>query len=87
MILIIKQSALKHGLTEGQIAYAVQNVIKYKNKVSKENGALTKWAVSTLPNGKTCELIGFFQEMETFVVFHAMSPARKVFINEVSRRG
>lgn len=86
MKLVFKQSAFKHGLTEEQIAYAVQNVVKYKNKFSEINGSHTQWAISTLPSGKTCELIGFFQGADNFVVFHAMCPARKTFIDEVSRR-
>ena len=85
MNVICEKSALKHGLTEEEIATAFEQSVKFKNRDSNRNGAFVRMVIGVLPNGKTCELIGFFSTMDEFVVFHALSPARKSFISEVER--
>ena len=85
MNVICEKSALKHGLTEEEIATAFEQSVKFKNRDSNRNGAFVRMVLGVLPNGKTCELIGFFSTMDEFVVFHAMAPARKSFISEVER--
>ncbi len=78
----ILKSAQKHNLEENEIRQAMKNIVCSKTK-RKEN-ILTHFAVGIMANGKTCELI-FFIDVEQVVVFHAMSPARKTFINEVQK--
>ena len=85
MNVICEESALKHGLTEEEIATAFEQSVKYKNRENNNDGAFVRMVIGVLPNGNTCELIGFFSNMDEFVVFHAMSPARQSFINEVER--
>ena len=85
MKLICEKSALKHGLSEEEITTAFEQSVKYKNRESNRNGAFVRMIIGVLPNGETCEMIGFFSNMGEFVVFHAMAPARKSFINEVER--
>lgn len=85
MKVICEESALKHGLTREEIAVAFEQSVKYKNRDCNRNGSFVRMIIGVLPNGKTCELIGFFSNMDEFVVFHALSPARKSFISEVER--
>ena len=86
MKLIYRDSAFKHDLTQDQLIYAFSNIIKSKRVYSKEFDVENIWAVGILPNGNDCELIYFYQDVETAVIFHAMSPARKTFTDELERK-
>lgn len=87
MKIVFRESAFKHGLTEEQLSHAFSNVVKSKRINSKEFDYENIWAVGILPNGNDCEFIYYYQDMEKAVIFHAMSPARKSFTNEVERKG
>ena len=87
MKIVFRESAFKHGLTEEQLSHAFSNVVKSKRTNSKEFDYENIWAVGILPNGNDCEFIYYYQDMETAVIFHAMSPARKSFTNELERKG
>ena len=85
MKLIFRDSAFRHGLTQEQLCYAFGNVIKSKRIYSKEFDYENIWAIGFLPNGNDCELIFFYQDLDTAIIFHAMSPARKSFVDEMER--
>ena len=69
MNVICEKSALKHGLTEEEIATAFEQSVKFKNRDSNRNGAFVRMVIGVLPNGKTCELIGFFQLWMSLLCF------------------
>ena len=87
MKIVFRESAFKHGLTDEQLSYVFSNVVKSKRVNSKEFDYENIWAIGILQNGKDCEFIYYYQDMETAVIFHAISPARKSFTNEVERKG
>ncbi len=86
MKLVFRDSAFKHDLTEEQLSYAFANALKSKRIYNKEFDYENIWAVGILPNGCDCEFIYYYQDMETAVIFHAMSPARKSFMQELERK-
>jgi hypothetical protein len=86
MNIIVKDSALKHGLTEKEILYAVENQFKSKRFFNKEREVSNIWSLSILPNGNNCEIVYSYEGLDTIIVFHAMTPARKSFIQNVERK-
>ncbi len=87
MKLIFRDSAFKHGLTKEQLIYVFSNVVKSRRIYSSEFDYENIWALGILPNGNDCEFIYYYQDSETAVIFHAMSPARKSFTQEIERKG
>ena len=86
MNILFRSSAFKHNLTEDEIIYAFSNIVKSKRMENAKFDFENIWAVSILPNGKSCELIYFYQDIDNVVIFHAMSPARKTFVKELERK-
>lgn len=83
---VIKRSALQHGLTESEILYAVDNQIKSKRYFNKQYQTSNIWAICILANGNSCEIVYAYDGIDRRIVFHAMSPARKNFIQSVERK-
>ena len=84
----ILDSALKHGLSESDITYALDNskmhnTVKRKGNIDKE----VDLVLGILPNGNLCEIMSTlsFDESEV-VVFHAMQPPCKSFIKKIEGR-
>ena len=85
---IIAESAFKHGLTEDEILYALNNCLL--SKTIKKPGNPNKtvdMVLGYLQNGNECELIvsQTYDEKCTFV-FHAKSPATKGFLKELEKK-
>lgn len=86
MNILITPSSLKHNLTKNDVIYGYTNIIKSKRKYNKTYDYENIWALSLLQNGNNCEIIYFYKDIDTVVIIHAMSPARKSFIKEIERR-
>ena len=82
----IKDSALKHGLTKDEVLFAFKNQIKHKRFFNQERQVSNVWSLAILPNGKNCEIVYTYKDMDSVIVFHAMTPARKSFIRSVERK-
>jgi uncharacterized DUF497 family protein len=78
----VLQNALKHGLTEKDVAYAWGSLLRCRQRMS--NDEPTRWiAVGLLPNGQAAELVAFQDVHGEWNVFHAMAPPTKKFIKEL----
>ena len=86
MKLVFRDTAFKHGLTREQITYALSNLVKCKRVFNKKFDNHNIWAIALLPNGNDCEIVYMYDNIETIVVFHAMSPTRKSFSKEIERK-
>ena len=86
MNILIRNSALKHNLTEDEIDYAFLNIFRSKRVYSKKYDYENIWAIGILPNGNSCELIFSYKDIDTAIIFHAMSPARKSFTKKLERK-
>lgn len=86
MKVIIKNSALKHGLNKEDILSPFNNQIKSKHFFNKKRQVSNFWVLGILPNGTNCEIVYSYKNLDSIVVFHAMTPARKSFIKSVERR-
>lgn len=84
----VLDSALKHGLTEEDILWALENsqlhnTVRRSGNVNKE----VDLVLGTLKNGNLCEIMSTISYDETqVVVFHAMTPPRKDFLKKIEGR-
>jgi uncharacterized DUF497 family protein len=85
----VHNNALKHGLSEEDVAYAWDNTIRSRQRNGTNDPPL--WiAIGALPNGRLAELIGFLDSDMVWCVFHALVPPTKKFKRELgfsTRRG
>ncbi len=88
MKIVILQSALKHGLTGDDIAYALRHV--QKSRTIEKEGNINKeveYVLAILPNGNLCELGTTYSHNEqSIVVFHALTPPTKGFLKKIEGR-
>ena len=81
----VLESALKHGLTEEDIQFALENsqmytTVEQRGNVNKE----VDLVLGTLPDGNLCEIMSALSFDETeVVVFHAMKPPCKDFLKKI----
>ena len=84
----VLDSALKHGLTEEDVIYAIENS-QMSNTVTR-SGNVNKevdLVLGVLPNGNLCEIMATLSYDESeVVVFHAVQPPSKDFINKIEGR-
>ncbi len=84
----VLESALKHGLTEEDIRFALENS-QMHNTVSR-SGNVNKevdLVLGSLPNGNLCEIMSTLSYDENeVVVFHAMQPPCKDFLMKIEGR-
>jgi hypothetical protein len=84
--IIVLSHALKHGLSEKEVAYAWQSPILCRKRQSKDEPP--RWiAIGTLPDGRMAELVAVEDITGTWHVFHAMTPPTKKFIKELGLKG
>lgn len=82
MKIIILPHALKHGLSENDIAYAWQSPISCRRRQSKDEPP--RWiAVGILPDGRFVELVAIEDLNGTWRILHAMAPPTKKFLKEL----
>ena len=82
----IHEHALKHGLDEGEVAYAWQNPIRLRQRHGTDDPPI--WiAIGVLPDGRLAELVGFRDRWGVWCVFHAMVPPTKKFLRELGMIG
>ena len=78
----VHSHARKHGLTDEEIAYAWENVIRCRQRNGTDDPPL--WiTIGVLPDGKLVELVAFLDEAGVWCVFHAFVPPTKKFRNEL----
>ena len=81
----IHRNAVKHGLTEAEVAYAWENPLRLRQRYGTDDPPL--WiAVGTLPDGRFAELVAFMDIEAVWCVFHAMTPPTKKFLRELGWR-
>lgn len=80
--IIVLPHALKHGLSEVEVAHAWKNALYSRRREGKDDPP--QWiAVSILPDGRMVELIGIEDEDGNWRVFHALVPPTKKFMKEL----
>lgn len=84
MVYVI-ESALKHGLSEGEVVSAWENVFEYV-RCRQDRMPPHYMGLSTLANGTTVELIAFSTGLDWYV-FHAMTPPTQGFLHEYRQNG
>ena len=78
-------SALKHGLTECDVLFALENsqmhnTVQRSGNIDKE----VDLVLGTLPDGNLCEIMATLSYDETkVVVFHVMKPPSKGFLRKI----
>ena len=78
----VHKNALKHGLSEEEVAYAWENTIRCRQRNGTDDPPL--WiAIGVLPNGRFAELIAFLDSEMVWCVFHAFVPPTKKFKKEL----
>ena len=81
----VLDSALKHGLTEEDILFALENsqmcnTVKQSGNVNKE----VDLVLGLLPDGNLCEIMATLSLDDTeVVVFHSMKPPCKDFLRKI----
>jgi uncharacterized DUF497 family protein len=81
-MVIVFQNALKHGLTEKEVAYAWNSPIRCRQRLSDDEP--TRWiAIGMLPDGRMTELVAFQDTKGNWNVYHALTPPTKKFIKEL----
>lgn len=79
---IVLSNALKHGLTEKEVAYAWKSPLRCRRRASKDEPP--RWiAIGVLPDGRMAELVAVEDSFGNWVVFHANTPPTKKFIREL----
>jgi len=77
--------ALKHGLTEHEVAYAWQSPLRCRQRHGTDDPTI--WiAIGILPDGRFAELVAFLDEDAYWCVFHAKTPPTKKFFKELEMR-
>lgn len=76
----LTESALRHGLTEAEVAYAWEHAFEHV-RVRAEKQPPHYMALGPLPNGRTAEMVGLSVGLD-WVVFHAMVPPTPGFMHE-----
>jgi uncharacterized DUF497 family protein len=78
--LAIAEHAMKHGLTQEEIAYAWEHLIAIRfRKAPNEEEAI---AIGILPDGSVAEVVALTTKGRT-VIFHAMTPPTRKALIEV----
>jgi hypothetical protein len=80
--LIIRHSALKHGLAEASIAHAVTYPLLVDDQFEEDTPKVLVLGPDRA--GNVLEVIGLFDNADDFVVFHAM-PARTGYLRMLER--
>jgi hypothetical protein len=79
-------NALKHGLSERDIAYAWESPVRCRQRNGTDEPPI--WiAIGSLPDGRMAELVAFQDEVGRWCVFHALTPPTLKFIKELGLRG
>jgi hypothetical protein len=74
--------ALRHGLTEDEVAYAWASLIRCRQRQSGDDPP--RWiAIGSLPDGRMVEMVAFESLAGEWYVFHAMTPPTTKFIQEL----
>ena len=71
-MVVVLESAMKHGMSEDDVRTAWENVQEYRT-LTERGWPPHYMAVGFLSNGKSVELIAYSEGLDWFV-FHAMSP-------------
>ena len=78
--------ALRHGLSEEEVAYAWASPIRCRQRQSKDEPP--RWiAIGTLSDGRMVEMVAFESLDRQWCVFHVKSPPTTKFINELGLKG
>ena len=86
MKIVILPHALRHGLSENEIAYAWASPIRCRQRQSKDEPP--RWiAIGTLPNGRMVEMVAFENSAGEWCVFHAKTPPTAKFVAELGLKG
>ena len=70
MYVVIKDSALKHGMSEDDILCALNNQIKSKRFFNTQRRVSNIWALCILSNGNNCEIVYAYKNLDSIIVFH-----------------
>lgn len=74
--------ALKHGLSESDVAYAWKSPIRCRQRAGKDEPP--RWiAIGLLPDGRLAELVAIQTIEGDWYVYHAMTPPTKKFLKEL----
>ena len=77
----ILESARKHGLTNEDIEYGIANTVNSTYMQNDKTDQLLRFSFGPLPDGRICEFLSFFEDdLETIVVFHALTPPTENFM-------
>jgi len=78
----VHSHALKHGLSDNEVAFAWENPIRCRQRNGTNDPAI--WiSIGALPDGRLAELVAFMDESGVWCVFHAMTPPTKKFKSEL----
>lgn len=78
----VHEHARKHGLSDEEIAYAWENIIRSRQRNGTDDPPI--WiAIGILPTGNLVELVGFLDIDGAWCIFHAMVPPTKKFKKEL----
>lgn len=81
----IHPHAIKHGLSEEDVAYAWTNAIRSVQRHGTDDPPL--WiAIGPIKDGRFAELVGFMDIDGVWCIFHAMVPPTKKFKKELGFR-
>lgn len=76
-MVVVLESALKHGLSEDDVRNAWENVQEYRTL--EERGWPPHYmAIGFLQNGRSVEMIAYSEDLNWFI-FHAMCPVTSNF--------
>lgn len=79
-MVVVEPSALRHGLSEADVAEAWEGVFEY---IRCKDGKLPPhyMALGSLADGRTVELVAYSDGLD-WHVFHAMTPPQAGFMHE-----
>lgn len=79
---IVDPHALKHGLSEAEVAHAWDTPIACRQRGGELDPPI--WiAIGVLPDGRMAELVALEDDRGRWRVFHAMTPPTKKFVREL----
>lgn len=84
-MIVVLDSALKHGFTKQEIEYAWSNIYAFA-RVREGKEPPHYMAIGSLPDGRTAEMIAFSTGFDWYI-FHAYTPPTKGFLSEFNSSG
>lgn len=81
----VHRNALKHGLSEDDVAHAWETPIRCRQRHGTDD-PLLYISIGVLPDGRFVEMVGFMDTDGCWCVFHAFTPPTKKFKRELGWR-